>query len=113
MAKQLSQHGYTTDTVEEDWGWCVLCEQSDYLLWVGCGGIFYPYWSGENLNAPQPIGSDIEWNIFTEIEIPFFKLSSHLKNWLGKIDLTTPKNKLDKTVQQIISMESALRILKH
>jgi len=40
LRDRLAAQGWPEARVTpEDWGWCVVCQQRPFLLWIGCGGI--------------------------------------------------------------------------
>jgi len=55
-----------------------------------------------------PDVNDIVWHVFTEIEIPFFMLKSHVKKLLGQLDLSSPVNKLNKEIDGVLSSNESI-----
>ena len=112
LADSLTSLGYTIEEiVPEDWGWCVICNRADYLLWVGCGsepGEDYP---GDTTKLPD--NSEITWHCFPVVEIPFFHLKSHIKKIIGALDTQTPLHKLDKDIYSLLSGEPEIKIIKN
>lgn len=113
IAARLTQFGYQTRVVPEDWGWCVLCVEEAYLLWVGCSAMhdeaFYDNYDPDD--AP-PEGAEVEWYVFTHAEIPFFKVTSLVRKWFGHLDIDTPQRKLVAELYSILSDEDGIVLLK-
>ena len=70
ISKKLSLLGYDTEVIPEDWGWCVMCQRGDYLLWVGCGNILIDNILDSSLDNP-PDEDEIIWHVFIELEFLF------------------------------------------
>ncbi|WP_394176953.1 hypothetical protein [Thalassotalea litorea] len=103
LSTEFAKLGYETEVIPEDWGWCVMCVYDDYLLWLGCGAMQSEE-SLENYEEGRPPkGSEVVWHVFPQLEVPFFKFSSLINKWLGKLDVETPlenlKNELDKVLR--------------
>lgn len=109
LSMELEKLNYKVEVVPEDWGWCVVCERSDYLLWVGCGNIVTEEILDSTIENPPNI-ENITWHVFSEIEVPFFNLKSHFKKLTGKLDISSPKAKLDKALNQIITTSGKLEL---
>lgn len=109
LEKKLLELGYTTEIIPEDWGWCVMCQSSEYLLWVGCSCIIteeqMQVYEGDN----PPKGSEVVWHAFSSIEIPFFNLKSLFKKWTGRLDLDTPLETLNINLASILKSEAAIK----
>lgn len=110
LSGKFRELGYDTDVIAEDFGWCVMCEHSDYLLWIGCGTVqgeeFF-----ENYNADTPPKlSDITWHVFPVLEVPFFKLKSKLNILLGRLDVKAPLGKLKQELQNILEAEKEITL---
>jgi len=110
LCDKLSRLGYNTSLVPEDWGWCVMCADKDYMLWIGCGveldDEFYENYDPEI----PPRGSDVVWYVFTHIEVPFFYLKSIIKKIVGKLDLKVPLEKLDADLKTVLETESRINL---
>jgi len=58
--------------IEEDWGWCLICKEKPYLLWVGCSGEI------------SDVG--IEWSIMITTEKPLFRNPFKVINTAEDVD---------------------------
>ncbi|MCY0963959.1 hypothetical protein [Parathalassolituus penaei] len=105
LANKLTERGYTTDVFPEDWGWCVLCQHSEYMLWVGCGAMPTEDFDPDN----PPTAHQLVWHVFPHIEIPLLDLRSRVRQWLGKLDLETPLQELDAELICILETEPSVR----
>ena len=65
LASKLNGVGYATEIIPEDWGWCVLCNHENFMLWVGCGSI--------QTDSAKSDPRQIVWHCFTVTEIPFWR----------------------------------------
>lgn len=66
LKAQLEGHGYSVEPViAEDWGYCLICSRTPFLLWVGCGNM------EDGLKEVEP--SRIVWHCFAVAEVPFWK----------------------------------------
>lgn len=104
LSSELQRLNYEVEVISEDWGWCVVCERSEYLLWVGCGNMLTEEILDSTIENPPSI-ENITWHVFTEIEVP---IKSKLKKLFGKLDVVNPKAKLDKTVNKILLANNQL-----
>ena len=102
---KFSNLGYEAEVLPEDWGWLVICENDEYLLWVGCGAMGDEIRQEDYDPDNPPKGSDVTWHAFAVIEVPFFWFKSLLKKWTGKLDLDTPLKKLEKELEEILSKD--------
>jgi hypothetical protein len=107
LSIELSKAGYKTDVIPEDWGWCVMCESSEFLLWIGCSSMNYDNDDGNGKEIALDVNTII-WHVFTEIEVPFFMLKSQMKKWVGRLDLASPINKLNQEVKSILKSNNAI-----
>ena len=108
LAVRLSTYGYETEVIPEDWGWCVMCSRSEYLLWVGCGSVRTDDILKSTVNSP-PNAANIVWHVFCTIEIPFFKPLSLFRRAVGLLDTKEPKARLGAALGEIISANKGLR----
>ena len=112
LAARLTPFGYETSVVPEDWGWCVVCVEDTYLLWVGCGAMHdEAFYDNYNPDTP-PDGADVEWHVFTHVEIPFFKLKSIFRKWFGRLDTDMAQRKLAAELYSILSDEAGIVLIK-
>jgi hypothetical protein len=101
VCKKLSVFGYQTEVIPEDWGWCVMCQSSEYLLWVGCGSMLDEEIDDDNV----PSGSEVTWHVFPVIEVPFFMPKSKIRSWLGRLDTKGPLLKLRSELNEVLNSE--------
>lgn len=101
--------GYQADVIPEDWGWCVMCRNDAYYLWVGCAAMHSEY-SVENYNPDNPPrGNTVIWHTFPHFEIPIFMVRSLLKKWTGKLDSKAPLAKLKIELEGILKNEKRIQ----
>jgi hypothetical protein len=99
---KLSNLGYEVeDIIPEDWGWCVMCERNDGMLWVGCAS----YIDGEVEKGHQPGKEDIVWHCFATFEQSFLKRI--FSNREGKTKL----EKLKSELKAILHEEESFQIV--
>ena len=101
LSVELGSAGYATEVIAEDWGWCVMCERGDYQLWVGCGNVVTEAILASSIDQP-PCEDDIIWQVFAEIEVPFYMIRSNVRRWLGWLDTATPLAKLEAELERIL-----------
>jgi hypothetical protein len=109
LSAEFSALGYETEVIPEDWGWCVMCVRGEFLLWIGCGCVQ----SDGLLDSTHVIPLDesaIVWHIFTEVEVPFFKIKSLLRKWVGNLDLASPLNRLNHQLHMIIKSNESISL---
>jgi len=106
LSSKLSNKGYSTEIIPEDWGWCVMCSREDMWLWVGCGTMILEEYDDKN----PPLGSEVRWTAFPVVETPLFK--PKIMKWLGKLDINTPLNQLDNELRVILNDESRIQIIE-
>lgn len=104
LSHKMSECGYQSEVIPEDWGWCVMCESNGYLLWLGCGCII----SEEYNEDDTPQGSEVVWHVFSHIEIPFFHYKTLLKKLSGKLVLDTQLDKLNQQLDAVLKSEPAI-----
>ncbi len=105
LSVELSKLGYDTEVIPEDWGWCVICAYDEYLLWVGCSAMQSETLIENYREGFPPKGNEVIWHVFSEIEVPFFKLKSLIRKWLGKLDVEAPLGNLNNELDKILSSE--------
>lgn len=66
------------DVITEDWGWCVMLDRSDGLLWIGCGNVWLPDLLGKMSEAQRaafvPDGASMKWTAFGGFDRPMWSL---------------------------------------
>lgn len=107
LASELKEKGYDTEVIPEDFGWCVMCERDSYLLWVGCGIELSDEILNSTLDNP-PNEESIVWHIFATIEIPFFMVKSHIKKWIGSLDLQKLLDELNQQLERILKNNESI-----
>lgn len=109
LCEKLKAIGYDdAEVIPEDWGWCVLCSNSEVMLWVGCGNVqtealLYSY----DPDFP-PNGNEVVWHTFPYAEVPIFKFKSYIKKLFGKINIQKSLDKLDSELEAILKAEPAI-----
>jgi len=100
---KLSKLGYEVeDIIPEDWGWCVMCERKQGMLWVGCAS----YIDGEAEEGQLPNKQNIVWHCFATIEQPIFKRLFSSNEGKTKLE------KLNKELKAIIHEEESFQIVQ-
>ncbi len=107
IASELKGNGYEAEVIPEDFGWCVMCESGDYLLWVGCGNELSEEILDSTLDNP-PNEDNIIWHAYSVIEVPFFMIRSHIKKWTGRLDLKEPLEKLNQQLERILKTNESI-----
>ena len=108
LCKKLENLGYNkVELIPEDWGWCIMCSHSDYMLWVGCSSMQTDetYDSGKLLRT-----KNIVWHVFPVVEVPVSYFKSWVKKLLGKLDIDQPLNKLNNESLQILKSEPSIEM---
>ena len=106
---QLEAKGYDrVHLIPEDWGWCVMCSQENFLLWVGCGAVLGNGDDSAYLQLPD--AQKIVWHLFPRVEIPFYNVYAHFKRLLGKLDTEQEFEKLRSNVEKILLDEPAVTV---
>ncbi|MFZ6874021.1 hypothetical protein ACO0LF_18335 [Undibacterium sp. Di27W] len=110
LCQKFKDLGYeSADLVAEDWGWCVMCERDNYLLWVGCGSILTETEIEDIDPDIPPDSAEIVWHVFAEVEVPFFFFKSNFLRLLGKLDTKTAYEKLNRDLKQILEQEPGIQ----
>jgi hypothetical protein len=103
---QFIDLGYSVEEViEEDWGFCVMCQREPYSLWIGCGNMrsdLYETVNEEEYKNFIPESNSLTWYCFPTVEVPFFK------RMFGKTDTTQGFNKLKSELKTILSNEKEI-----
>lgn len=107
LVLKLSELGYRTEVIPEDWGWCIMCQNDEYLLWVGCGSKY-----DEMIDDGEiPNASDVVWYAFPEVEVPLFMIKSTLRKWFGNLDVSIPLQKLNIELKELLDSEPEIRFV--
>jgi len=98
LKARLEACGYAVeDVVNEDWGRCLMCQRTPFLLWVGCGSVIedsHPSSAEASADSTTHI-----WHCFVAAEVPFWR-------WFGKrVDSQPAVAKLHAAVGQILAEE--------
>ncbi len=98
LKARLETRGYAVeDVINEDWGRCLICQRTPFLLWVGCGSVIED-WSTSSAEA-SPASTAHIWHCFVVAEVPFWR-------WFGKrVDSRPAVAKLHAAVGQILADE--------
>ncbi|MFC1850511.1 hypothetical protein ACFL27_10000 [candidate division CSSED10-310 bacterium] len=108
IGAKFRELGYEVEElIAEDWGWCVICERNEFILWIGCGAVVD---MKEYDPESPPDVKNVVWHVFPAIEIPFFYLKSLFKKWLGKLDTGQPLRKLDDELKGILNTEPGIEL---
>lgn len=102
LRSRLEQRGYVIEkVVEEDWGWCVICQSKPFLLWVGCGSMDP---SGDGPGAhPLQTASTI-WHCFPAAE------TSWQTRLFGRADAVPALSRLDAALREILSSDPGIEL---
>lgn len=102
--------GYPVEEViEEDWGFCVMCQREPYSLSVGCGNMrsdFYETMNEEEHSIFIPEKNSLIWYCFPSVEVPF------IKRVFGKVDTSQEFNKLENDLKKILSNEKDITFVE-
>ncbi len=102
LCDKLGEAGYKTRLVPEDWGWCAICSDGGYMLWIGCGS---------TINTELlPNARDVVWHVFPQVGVPITNFRMMLRRFLGTLDLRTPLVKLDNELETILRSESGIEL---
>jgi len=114
LHSKLRELGYDAEPpIAEDWGWCVVCYNKEYLLWIGCGSMIKDDFAA-NGDSPGsvPQGRDVVWHVFPVVEVPFVAIRSWMKKLVGKLDTGTPLRKLQDDLNMILMNEPRIQLDK-
>ena len=111
LCMQFKELGYkNVELIPEGWGWCVMCSNTDYMLWVGCGSIRTDEGDDNFDSASPPNSKDIVWHTFTVAEVPIFYFKSLVKKLFGMLNVDKPLRKLDAELAQILNSEPRIEL---
>ncbi len=109
LCAQLEAKGYDrVHLIPEDWGWCVICSQENFFLWVGCGAVLENGEDISNIQLPDP--QKIVWHLFPRAEIPFYNVYAHFKRFIGKLHTEQELEKLRSNVEKILLEEPSITV---
>lgn len=83
--------------VPEDWGWCVVVDRGEFLLWVGCGNV-----------QEEPLPNELTWHCFVKAEVPFWK------SWVKisrRAELNAEVTKLNSQLEAAFESEPRIRMV--
>lgn len=106
LSAEFTNLGYETEVIPEDWGWCVMCESCEYLLWLGCGCMQTEEHLENSAKSIVPKSTDVIWHVFPVVEVPFINIRATVKNWFGKLDTKMPLQKLTQELKQVLHSNS-------
>lgn len=105
LADALSQHGYpTARLVAEDWGWCVVCTDSDVRLWVGCGNVDTDHAGPDAEPRPSAPAAPV-WHCFVQAE------AGLLTRLFKARHVRSLRDALDRKLCDILTSAPAIRLL--
>ena len=101
---RLQEYGHQVEEIiNEDWGRCLMCQRSPFLLWVGCANISdVNQVTGQDLRISK---DSITWHCFATAEVNL------LKRLLGKPDNAKAVSELNGVLQRILVSEPTITIV--
>jgi hypothetical protein len=104
LKEQLDQRGHRiSSVVAEDWGRCLICADSEFLLWVGCGSS--PDYGEARLGDPLPPQGSIVWSCMAEAEPSFWQ------RYVKRMNTAPALEKLNNALRDILVNEPKIHIL--
>ena len=104
LKSQLDLRGHTIECiVAEDWGRCLMCANSEFALWVGCGSS-PDYGTAKPGDPPLPKES-IVWTCFAEAEPSFWQ------RYVKRLDTAPALERLDSALRDILLNEPGIQML--
>lgn len=98
LKTRLETCGYAVeDVINEDWGRCLMCQRTPFLLWVGCGSVIED--SSTSSAEANPASTAPIWHCFVVAEVPFWRRFSK------RVDSQPAVAKLHAAVGQILADE--------
>ncbi|MFC5743752.1 hypothetical protein [Dyella tabacisoli] len=102
LKEQLESHGQpVVDVISEDFGWCVRCQVSPFLLWIGCGDV-----TEVEPSKAMPTSSDPVWHCFPAAE------ASLIARLFKKHDMQPALSRLDVLLREILMAEPAIQLIE-
>lgn len=96
LCSSLTKLGYeSAEVIPEDWGWCVLCFNKPFLLWVGCVSV-HDY-STTKPSDPLPNSKDVIWTCTVVAE------QSFLSRLFRRTDTSNSINNLFRQLQDLLT----------
>ena len=107
LKQKLEQKGYQVeDTINEDWGRCLMCQRTPFYLWVGIANMDAAPFENPPRTAVVPNKQDVVWHCFAVAELAFFK------RLFGKgAEVDAARGKLDTTLRAILESEPAIELV--
>lgn len=103
LKSNFTDLGYEVEEIiPEDWGWCVMCERSPEMLWVGCASFI----DGDVEEGQLPDKKDVIWHCFATSERPI------LKRIFSKASGQSKLEKLKKELEKMIHEEESFNIVQ-
>ena len=103
LRTKLIAKGYAVeDVIPEDWGWCVMCARTPFMLWVGCVSV-HDYEKSKP-EDPPPNGRDVTWSCMVTAEPPL------LAGLFKRINVEPALSDLSKHVSNILSAEPSITL---
>ncbi len=109
LCKKLQVKGYSqAELIPEDWGWCVICSNDTFFLWVGCGAVTEQDFENSMLAPSKP--EEIIWHVFSSVEVPFFRIATLAKKLVGKLNTQKGLEKLHQEIEEILKEEPQISL---
>lgn len=106
LCDELQSRGYQeAELLPEDFGWCVICSDKSFILWIGCGSVRTDELMNSSLLEPPQIDK-IVWTAFAVAEMPFYYVLSHFLKLCGKINMEPAREKLENELRAILESAS-------
>lgn len=105
LKAKLQGRGYVVeDIINEDWGRCLMCQRTPFMLWVGVGNLY----DGPLESPPQsiPAKQDVVWHCFVETEFAFF-----MRLFGKRAEVDAALARLDATLRGILESEPAIELM--
>ena len=104
LKAQLERKGYEVEPIIiEDWGRCLMCSRTPYMLWVACGST--PDYSNTQPGDPAPANEDVTWYCFPVAE------TSLLQRIFKRVDTSAGLVKLGTDLGEILSGNSEIKFV--
>jgi len=111
LCERLKSRGYhEAEVFPEDWGWCVMCSNKPFMLWVGCGSMPSDEVTNSTSQSP-PAVEKIVWTAFSTTEIPFYEIRGLILKFFGKIQMEPAHQKLRDDLLDILRSASDIHFV--
>jgi hypothetical protein len=100
LKDQLESRGQSVvDVIPEDFGWCVRCQVSPFLLWIGCGSLTEP-------SQAMPAAENVVWHCFVVGEVPF------IFRFFKKHNMEPELFRMDGLLREILGAEPTIQLVE-